>query len=99
MRSVSMPKIMNTKIIYTSFLQNTPPESFNFLYRFSKQILHWQSHHRDYQYDVDHMIKVDKYLAIKDYYIHLIPSDESKPFLFTCKYVPIGKASDFQAVR
>lgn len=55
-----------------------------------KQILHWQSFHRDYQFDIDDIISVDSALSDQNFYIHLIPTEESRPFEFTCRYMPVG---------
>ncbi len=63
-----------------------------------EQILHWQSHHRDYQYKVDQMINVGRVLTNKEHFIHLTPVSEAKPFVFTCKYVPLGKTDGRQAL-
>lgn len=56
-----------------------------------KQILDWQSHHRDYQYEVDDCIAIDDVTSGRKFYIHLEPATKTIPFEFTCKYVPIGK--------
>ncbi len=57
-----------------------------------KQILEWQSYHRDYQFDVEKIINVDSILADKNTYIHLSLNEQSIPFEFTCKFVPLGKS-------
>jgi hypothetical protein len=56
-----------------------------------KQILDWKSHHRDYLYEVENIVNLNKIVAEKNLYIHLEPTDAPDPFEFTCKYVSIGK--------
>ncbi len=56
-----------------------------------KQILDWESFHRDYQYEVENILNLGSIAASHGLYIHLEPSNTPKPFEFTCKYVPIGK--------
>jgi hypothetical protein len=56
-----------------------------------KQILDWQAHHKDSQCDVDKIIQVAQVVNDKKYYIHLVPTQEEKPFEFSCQYVPIGR--------
>lgn len=56
-----------------------------------KQILHWESYHRDYQFDVDDVIDVSQICSKEKLYIHLEPTDEIQEFQFVCKYTPIGK--------
>jgi len=56
-----------------------------------KQILDWQSHHRDYQFELENIVNMSEFARVKDLYIHLVPTNEEKEFEFTCKYVPIGK--------
>ena len=55
-----------------------------------KQILDWESHHRDYQFEVDNVLDVSNILSDKQY-IHLQQTDEERKFEFICKYIPIGK--------
>ena len=54
-----------------------------------KQILDWESHHRDYQFEAEHIIDLGQFT--NGLYIHLEPSEIAKEFEFTCKFVPIGK--------
>lgn len=56
-----------------------------------KQILHWESYHRDYQFEVDEVIDVTAALAENTMHIHLEPSNIEKEFIFKCKYTPIGR--------
>lgn len=56
-----------------------------------KMILDWQSHHKDYMYDVEKMVNISALAAEKSLHIHLEPSENPKPFTFSCKYHPIGK--------
>lgn len=57
-----------------------------------KQILDWQSHHRDYQFELENILDVSEMAKTQNLYIHLEPSDVEKKFEFTCKYNPIGKS-------
>jgi hypothetical protein len=54
-----------------------------------KQILDWQSHHRDYQFEVDKVWSVDSILSDQQHFIHLRESSRSIPFEFVCKYIAI----------
>jgi hypothetical protein len=56
-----------------------------------KQILHWESYHRDYQYEVDEVIDLTNFATENGKYIHLGPTDTTKEFTFKCKYTPIGR--------
>jgi hypothetical protein len=56
-----------------------------------KQILDWESHHRDYQYEVEDCFAIEQVASGKKLFIHLEPAQDIIPFEFTCKYVPIGK--------
>lgn len=56
-----------------------------------KQILDWESHHRDYQFEVEKIVDVESAVAGGNFYPHLVPSHKEIPFEFTCKYVPIGR--------
>jgi hypothetical protein len=55
------------------------------------QILDWESHHRDYQFELENIVNISEITAEKRLYIHLIPAETEKKFEFTCKYLPIGK--------
>lgn len=57
-----------------------------------KQILHWESYHRDYQFEVDDILDISRVFEEKKLYIHLEPTDVEQEFEFTCKYNPIGKS-------
>jgi hypothetical protein len=56
-----------------------------------KTILDWQSHHKDYLYDVEQAVNLSALAAEKSLYIHLEPTTTPEPFSFSCKYHPIGK--------
>lgn len=56
-----------------------------------KQILDWESHHRDYQFELDEIVDIQQVLGEKNLYIHLTKSEKEIAFEFTCKYTPIGK--------
>jgi hypothetical protein len=56
-----------------------------------KQILDWESHHRDYQFEIDGVISMNELSEKKNHFIHMVPCQEEIPFEFICKYVPIGK--------
>jgi hypothetical protein len=56
-----------------------------------KQVLDWQSYHRDNQYEIENCISVDEQIEKNKLYIHLEKSENFLPFEFTCKYVAIGK--------
>lgn len=57
-----------------------------------KQILDWESHHRDYQFELESILNVSEIAKSKNLYIHLEPTDAEKKFEFICKSVSIGKA-------
>lgn len=54
-------------------------------------ISHWQVPHKDNLYNLDKCINVSNLLASKGLNIHLEYTTCPEPFIFTCKYVPIGK--------
>jgi Domain of Unknown Function (DUF1543) len=56
-----------------------------------QQISHWQSPHRDYLHEIDQVFNVQDALAEKSLYIHLEPTLNATPFVFTCQYLPIGQ--------
>lgn len=56
-----------------------------------KQILDWQSHHKDYQFEVEHLLALEQIVLAKNLYIHLEPTNNPVAFEFTAKYVPIGR--------
>jgi hypothetical protein len=56
-----------------------------------KQILNWESHHRDYLHEVESVVNVSETIANSKFYLVLEPVDNEMKFNFTCKYVPIGK--------
>ncbi len=55
------------------------------------QAVGWEVPHKDYQFEVEKIVSVDTLLADQNFFIHLVPSQQTIPFEFTCKYVPIGK--------
>lgn len=54
-----------------------------------KQILDWESYHRDYQFEVDDVLDVSKIISHDKKYIHLEPTDNERKFEFICKYTPL----------
>ena len=56
-----------------------------------KQILDWNSHHRDYQFDIDNILDLRETALVKNLYIHLEPTEESKKFKFESKHISLGK--------
>jgi hypothetical protein len=58
-----------------------------------KTILDWESHHRDYLFEVEKMVCLNEMVRERGLHIHLTPTANPKPFEFTCKYLPIGKAA------
>lgn len=56
-----------------------------------KTIPDWQSHHRDYLYEIENLFDLNKVANDRGLHIHLEKTDAEAPFDFTAKYVPIGK--------
>ncbi len=56
-----------------------------------KQILSWESHHRDYQFEIDDILDLHDILENENLFLHLVESSKEIPFTFTCKYVPISE--------
>jgi hypothetical protein len=56
-----------------------------------KQILDWESHHRDYQYEVEDCFVIEQISYGKKLFIHLELADKIIPFEFICKYVSMEK--------
>jgi hypothetical protein len=56
-----------------------------------KQILNWDSHHKDYQFELERVIDVHNILQRDNLFLHLIKSEKETKFEFTCKYISIGK--------
>jgi len=56
-----------------------------------KQILDWESHHRDYQFELENILDISNLMKENKVYINLEPTDVAKEFKFTCKYTPIGR--------
>jgi hypothetical protein len=56
-----------------------------------KQILHWESYHRDYQFEVDEVLDIAEITGKNGMHIHLEPTEAVKEFEFKCKYTPIGR--------
>jgi hypothetical protein len=56
-----------------------------------KTILDWESHHRDYLYEVEQILCLNDAAQVKGLHIHLLPSGNPKPFAFTCRYRTIGE--------
>ena len=62
-----------------------------------QQIADWESPHRDYQFEVEHIVSISDVIAStntsSNCQIILTPSAEEIPFEFTCRYVPIASGS------
>ena len=58
-----------------------------------RQILDWKDHHRDYQYEVENILDLGKIAAEKNLYLHLEPTEIEEKFIFTNKFVPIGRTA------
>ena len=56
-----------------------------------KMILDWDAHHRDYQFEVEKSFCVADAARVMGLHIHLVKTDTPSPFVFTAKYLPIGK--------
>jgi len=56
-----------------------------------KQILHWESYHKDYLFEVENILDIAKITAKEDLYLHLEETDDELPFEFTCKYTALEK--------
>ncbi|PJD91455.1 MAG: hypothetical protein CK424_06475 [Legionella sp.] len=57
-----------------------------------QQIAQWESPHRDYLHQVDTLLDINQLLVENNHYLHLEKNVNSKPFEFTCRYTPIGRA-------
>ena len=57
-----------------------------------KEILHWPQRHEDYTFEVEKISAIDDAISGSGKYIHLVKTDNPKPFTFICKYRPIGKS-------
>lgn len=51
-----------------------------------KTVLDWKSHHKDYQFDVEHICSLDAAAADKGLHIHLTPTGAPTPFKFDFGY-------------
>ena len=60
-----------------------------------QQVSEWELPHRDYLYEVDTVLNLNSLLTRQNNYLHLIETEDKKPFEFTCCYTPIGKLSHF----
>jgi hypothetical protein len=56
-----------------------------------KQILDWDGHHKDYQYEVEKVIAVGDSIRPMGLHLHLTPNPNPPPFVFGTGYKPIGK--------
>lgn len=56
-----------------------------------KQVQHWKSPHRDHLFEIEKIMKLEEVAAKHGLHIHLVPTDDVKPFAFKAKYVPIGE--------
>ena len=55
-----------------------------------KTILDWNAHHKDNQFEIEMAICLNQVVYEKGLHVHLEKSDISKPFEFTCRYLPIA---------
>lgn len=56
-----------------------------------KQVLDWESHHRDYQFELENIVDLSLMAKNQNLSIHLNKTSIEQKFEFICKYVPIGK--------
>ena len=56
-----------------------------------KQVLDWNGHHKDYQYDVEHSFCINKVAEDKQHFIHLTKIDDDSLFPFKTDYFYINK--------
>ncbi len=57
-----------------------------------REILHWPQRHEDYTFEVEKISGIGEAISGSGKYVHLVKTDNPKPFTFTCKYRPIGKS-------
>jgi hypothetical protein len=57
-----------------------------------KTVQHWDSPHRDYQYEIEKTVCLNDAIESYGYHVVLEKTDVEKEFQFTCRYTPIGKA-------
>ena len=50
-----------------------------------KQILYWDAHHRDHQYELENILDISSITSAKNLHIHLEPTDTEEEFQFICK--------------
>ncbi len=55
-----------------------------------EQIQHWEVPHTDSNLEVENIISVGECLQNSGYELVLSKTNHPKPFIFTCKYTPIG---------
>jgi len=62
-----------------------------------KQILDWESYHRDYQFEIEKIVSLDNLLLQQNIFIHLQENPINIPFKFICKYLSLKRelSSDF----
>lgn len=56
-----------------------------------KTVQHWNSPHKDNQYEVEKAVCLNEAVESYGYHIALEKTDTEKEFQFTCKYTPVGK--------
>jgi hypothetical protein len=56
-----------------------------------QQINQRESPHRDYLHEVDTLLDLSSLLTEHHHYVHLVETEDKRPFEFTCRYTPIGK--------
>ncbi len=57
-----------------------------------KEILDWDGHHKDCQFEVEKILNLDAVLP-QGLHLHLTPNPNGAEFAFACGYKPIGKAN------
>lgn len=58
-----------------------------------KQILDWESYHRDYQFEIEKIFSLDNILSPQNIFIHFQANPINIPFKFTCKYLSLKSHS------
>ena len=56
-----------------------------------RQILDWESYHRDYQFEIEKIVSLDTLLLQQNVFIHLQSNPIDIPFKFTCKYLSLKR--------
>jgi hypothetical protein len=61
------------------------------------QIQHWEVPHTDSNFEVENIISVGECLERSGYDLVLTKTSNTKPFVFTCRYTPIGLEPEIAA--